>query len=70
MNKELIGRRVALIGSHIDGTIIDETAFMLTISTPTGNRRVQKKGHTFTIDGAPIDGAALAGKPHERAKIR
>lgn len=70
MRGELIGRRVQVKGSQICGTIIDETQHMLIIEASAGIRRVQKKGHSFAIDGVDVEGASLHGKPHERARIK
>ena len=63
---ELIGKRITVEHTTINGTIIDETQHTITIHTTKGDKRINKRGHTFHIEGTCVTGATLEGKPHER----
>ncbi|WP_067048217.1 ribonuclease P protein component 1 [Methanofollis ethanolicus] len=78
---ELIGLAVSVVKAGnpayvgISGPIMDETRNMLVILTPSGTRRVEKKGcvFLFTLPGgvrAEVDGSALVARPEKRISMR
>lgn len=71
---ELIGLRVKVPGTSIQGVIMDETKHTLTLSTRTGTRKVVKDYHdiTFLLSGKEITvpGKDIAMRPEERIKLK
>ena len=73
---ELIGLQAKIVKSDnkqiigLNGKIIDETKFMLAISTTNGIKRLAKNSSRwrFEFDGKEVelDGARLARRPYER----
>jgi RNase P/RNase MRP subunit p29 len=74
LKKELIGMNVKIIGTKIQGKIIDETKNMLTIKTKEGKKKVIKKnnkmGFTIGDEMIMIEGDKLVGRPEERVKLK
>lgn len=54
----------------LEGTIVDETKHTVTIETPTGTKKVPKKGTTFIINGHTIEGDLVITQSHERIKLK
>ncbi|MEM2963555.1 MAG: ribonuclease P protein subunit [Candidatus Anstonellales archaeon] len=72
---ELIGLRVEAEGKafgYISGVVVDETKNTFVISSQKGEKRIPKRGATFTfIVGRrkmTLDGQKIAFRPHERPK--
>jgi len=54
----------------IDGKVVDETKFTITIGTKFGNKRIQKSGTEFEIDGKIVQGDKVLSAPEERIKLK
>lgn len=74
---ELIGLRVVVTGATdpslvgLRGVVADETRNMLTVETDRGEKRVQKRGTTFTFEvrgGMEVRGDDLLFRPEDRIK--
>ena len=76
VSHELIGLQTQLVASNnkqivgLNGKIVDETKFMLTLNTKNGMKRLAKIASRwrFELDGKEIelDGARLTRRPYER----
>ena len=70
---EWIGRKAAVSGTRVKGTIIDESKYMLWIETEKGVRKVSKRNHCFVFDALPdaaVEGNAVCARPEERIKMK
>lgn len=59
----------SLVG--LRGVVADETKHMLTVETDRGEKRVQKRGTTFTFEvrgGVEVRGDDLLFRPEDRIK--
>ncbi len=68
LNHELIGLNVKVLGTGIEGRIIDETKNMLIIEHNHKKKKIIKNNNEFEFDGIKIDGKSLVGRPEERIK--
>ena len=72
MNIELIGKKVEVQG--INGIIVDETKYLITIKTKKGNKMIQKNQATFRVWNGEvshyIEGKMLEERPEERITLR
>jgi RNase P/RNase MRP subunit p29 len=64
----IIGLDIEVEGSHLKGKVINETKNTITIKTQRGDKKVIKKNHAFTINGAKVPGEQLLGRIEERIK--
>ncbi len=64
----LIGKDIAIEGSHLEGKVINESKQTITIRTKNGEKKVIKGQHAFIINGSRVEGQQLLGRPEERIK--
>jgi len=76
IHAEWIGKHGKVVSSTnpdalgIEGTIVDETKNTVTIETPRGDKKVQKRGTVFAIDGHQVSGDDVLASPEERIKLK
>jgi RNase P/RNase MRP subunit p29 len=72
VRSELIGLNAKVIGSSIEGKIVNETKSMLTIEHKGRKKQIIKNTKEFEIEfkgqKVIIKGKSLMGKPEERIK--
>jgi ribonuclease P protein subunit POP4 len=65
---ELIGLSTKVLGTNIEGKIIDETKNMFIVEHEGKEKKIIKNSNEFEFDGIKIDGKLLIGRPEERIK--
>ncbi|MBW2983686.1 ribonuclease P protein subunit [Candidatus Woesearchaeota archaeon] len=68
LKSELIGLKVKVLGTRIEGGIVDETKNMLIIEHKGRKKRIIKSNNVFEFKGIKIDGKSLIGRSEERIK--
>ena len=71
MLEEFIGKDIQAKRENIKGKIIDETKSTFTVKTTKGEKKILKKGNTFTFqpDGIEIKGDDIIVRPEDRIKF-
>ena len=65
---ELIGLNIKVLGTKIEGSIVDETKNMLIIEHNHKKKKIIKNSNVFDFNGIKIDGKTLVGRAEERIK--
>jgi len=78
MNEEIIGKHLRVVQSsnrdclNLEGLVVDETMYLISIQTQTGLKRLIKRAHTFEISSGPkrflMDGRSLEKRSEERVR--
>lgn len=76
IHAEWIGKHATVVSSTnpankgIQGDIVDETKNTVSIDTPRGVKKVQKRGSVFEINGQTVRGDDALVRPEERIKLK